>query len=52
MEQRCCRSSGLTLSQLAQEAKVPEAKLTKDVACVEGFEVRAPSCPTMMPWWL
>jgi len=24
-----------------QESKVPEAKLTKDVACIDGFEVGA-----------
>ena len=29
-----------------QESKVPEAKLTKDVACVDGFEVGVAQCST------
>ena len=31
-----------------QESKVPEAKLTKDVACVDGFEVGAARRSTIM----
>lgn len=28
------------MTRALQEVKVPEAKLTKDVACVDGFQVR------------